>query len=143
MAAVLHVDALSTSTSTTIEWESKYPVRQPLALIAVPQADRIGEALSEAADSGAKNVSDDTRSVAKDLLRLLGARPAPQITVEPTGEISLEWYKDRHHVAVLTVEGRLIKWVAMLSAGAPAISGTETFTNQVPAGALRAVAAAT
>lgn len=81
-------------------------------------------------------------SMAARLLDLLSNEPTPEITVEPTGEISFEWYKDRHHVAVLSVDaGENLRWAAMVGPGKP-VSGAHVLIDQIAAEALAAVHAA-
>ncbi len=137
MAAVLDPWLIS-GTSTYSEAFSFPPTR----ISRGEGPDLIGEALASVADSAAINVAARTREVAKELVRLLTEIPDPEVTVEPAGQISLEWYKDRHHVAVLTVDGPNVRWAAKLAPGAPAISGVEPFSGQVPTDALQAIRAA-
>jgi hypothetical protein len=66
--------------------------------------------------------------------------PPPTITAEPTGEIAFEWYTDRNHVVVLTVDGEFIRWSALAGPDSP-ISGAEPYTKTVPSIALDIVGA--
>jgi hypothetical protein len=102
--------------------------------------DPVAKAIKAAGDDGA-TVSQQTKQSARLLLGALSDRPAPDVTVD-SGEIALEWYKDRHHVAVLSVDDKYIRWAAMIGPDKP-ISGVEFFVGKVPADALDAVSAAT
>jgi hypothetical protein len=121
---------------TSTYTQSYYPLAKMQGLAAI---DRVGEAISINAAGVASNVSPATRETAGTLLLLLADKPNPEITVETSGAISLEWYKDRHHVVVITVDGTVVRWAAMLAPGTPAIAGAEPFTGQVPAEALQAI----
>ncbi len=57
----------------------------------------------------AKPVTEDTIVEAARLVLLLPLSvPAPTVSPEPTGEIALEWYKDRQHVFAASVGGKSI-----------------------------------
>jgi hypothetical protein len=101
--------------------------------------DPIAEAI-RAAGADAR-VTELTKAAASVLLRLLSGRPDPEIVVEPSGEISFEWYRDRHHVAVLSVDGQHIRWAGMIGPDKP-ISGMQPFEGEVPSEALDAISAA-
>jgi hypothetical protein len=107
----------------------------------VPVADPLAEAIAAAGKEG-NFVSESAKEAAKFLLRVLSAHPDPEITVDPSGEIALEWYKDRHHVAVLSVDDTHIRWAAMMGADNP-VSGVQVFAGEIPEEALDAVKAAT
>jgi len=137
MAAVPHFFGTSTSAFTHAEkvvYESPWWQAPPAAV------DHVGSALA-AAGALADNVSDATKHTARALLLLLSSKHVPQITVEETGEISFEWYKDNQHVAVLTIDGQHVRWAAMLDAHTPT-SGVQLFANVVPTPALTAIDAA-
>jgi succinyl-CoA synthetase alpha subunit len=102
-----------------------------------PVVDTIANAIAESGES----ISERTIEAANILLSLLWAHPAPEISVD-SGEIAFEWYKDRHHVAVLSVDESHIRWAAMKGADNP-ISGVQIFTHEIPAEALDAIKAAT
>jgi len=107
----------------------------------VPEPDdAVARAIKAAGDDGAA-VLQRTKQSARLLLDALSDRPAPEVTVE-SGEIALEWYKDRHHVVVLSVDDKYIRWAAMIGPNKP-ISGVEFFVGKVPTDALDAISAAT
>lgn len=91
----------------------------------------------------ASAVSALTKKTAREFLRLtmFACDPGPEITVEPTGEIEFEWYKDRDHVAVVTADGALLRWAAASGPGVAATSGVAMFDGQVPAEVLAAIVA--
>ena len=99
--------------------------------------DPIAKAIAESGEA----VSEQTKDSAKLLLSLLSAHSAPEVSVD-SGEIALEWYKDRHHVAVLSVDDEHIRWAGMLGADKP-VSGVQIFKGEVPEAALDAIKAAT
>jgi hypothetical protein len=64
--------------------------------------------------------------------------PIPIVRAEPTGEISFEWYRDRRHVAVITVDGSFVRWSAI--AGTDALrSGAEPYLRALPSAALTVI----
>lgn len=71
------------------------------------------------------------------LVALPSFLPAPDIAPESTGEITFEWSRDRHHVAILSVDGERIRWSAI--AGQSRTSGSEVFCKTVPGAALLAI----
>jgi hypothetical protein len=99
--------------------------------------DPIAKAIAESDEA----ISEETKNAAKLLLSLLSAHPAPEVSVD-SGEITLEWYKDRHHVAVLSVDDTQIRWAAMIGADRP-VSGAQEFTGEIPPVAIEAIKAAT
>ena len=101
--------------------------------------DLIEQALQAAGDL-AKRVSEETTGTARTLLKLLADRVDPEATVEPSGEIALEWYRDRHHLVVVTVQGSIVKWAGML--GKCPVSGSAVLAGVEPVEALKAVRAA-
>jgi hypothetical protein len=89
---------------------------------------------------GGRVVNDSTVEAAIELLFALPRDlPMPEITPESTGEIAFEWYKDKHNVAVLTVDGEYIRWAAMVGDSVP--PGSEPFTRAIPYAALEAIRA--
>jgi hypothetical protein len=138
MSAVLRVpigDATSTYTSASYSLDARLFTVSWQGL----SGDRITDAV-RAAGADAR-VTEATKEAARRLLRLLPARPEPEIVVEDSGEISFEWYKDRHHVAVLSVDGQHIRWAGMLGPNTPT-SGARVFLGEVPTEALDAIRAA-
>ena len=84
-------------------------------------------------------VSEATIGAAVELICAIPeGLPAPEISPEHTGEIAFEWYKDSSHVAVLTVQDGIIRWSALMGAGAP-VYGREFFTGTVPGVAMLAI----
>jgi hypothetical protein len=104
-----------------------------------PGADPIVDALKAAGDA-ALQVSDSARVAARAVLNLVASFSSPEIGVEAQ-EITLEWYKDRHHVAVVSVDGASITWAAMAGSANPK-KGKLPFNNQLPQEALEAIRAA-
>lgn len=92
--------------------------------------------------NGAPAISERTVSTAIGLLYALpGDLPAPEVMPESTGEIAFEWYRDKAHVAVVTVQDGLVRWSGV-GGTAPAVYGAEPFSRAIPAKALKAVRAA-
>lgn len=59
--------------------------------------------------------------------------PLPdEITPEPTGDIAFEWYRDKHHVFVISVGGNNIITYAGLFGKMSKIRGTEYYTDSLP-----------
>lgn len=140
MAAVLQFFVTSTAAYTGAD---KALVSSPSWWTPTPAVvDRVGEALA-AAGNVADQVSEATKNAARTLLLLLSNKPDPEITIEETGEISFEWYRDNHHVAVLTVDDQNIRWAAVLDANTPAVSGAQPFAGaalpHVPPDAMTAI----
>jgi hypothetical protein len=104
-------------------------------------ADRLAEAIRAVAGSGASNISAQTKVNAQALLELLENKPAPEIVIETSGEVSFEWDKDRYHVAVLSMQGAEIRWAGISGQGR-SVSGEQQFDGTVPAEALALVNAA-
>jgi hypothetical protein len=124
-------------TSTSTYTGSSALVEQALRVNWKNEAiDPLAKALAESEEP----VTEQTADAAKLLLSLLSAYPAPEITVD-SGEIALEWYKDRQHVAVVSVDDTQIRWAAMMGANRP-ISGSQEFTGEIPAEAVEAIKAA-
>jgi hypothetical protein len=90
---------------------------------------------------GAPAITEQTVSAAITMLYVLPqSLPSPEITPETTGEIAFEWYKDKEHIAVITVQDGMVRWSAIDGANPP-VYGAETFTSIVPKEALEAVRA--
>jgi hypothetical protein len=129
---------LGDSTSTYYdEYESVNSLRYRGLTDAPAQA--VAQAMSRA-DHNAGGVSYRVLSTAIELLRLMNkfGVGVPDITLETTGEISLEWYKDKQHLLVLTVDGQNLMWLAMAGPGRPA-SGTQSFDAAMPQEVLAAI----
>jgi hypothetical protein len=103
-----------------------------------PPADPIADALKAVGDA-ALQVSDSAKAAARAVLNLVATFATPEIGVEAK-EITLEWYKDRHHVAVVSVDGESITWAAMVGSPEP-VKGKQQFDNQLPQAALEAIRA--
>ena len=58
--------------------------------------------------------------------------PLPEVVPEPTGEIAFEWYKDKHHVFVISVSGNNIITYAGLFGKLSKTRGTEYYTDSLP-----------
>jgi hypothetical protein len=86
-------------------------------------------------------VAAGVKDAARTLLHLVTNKANPEITIEDSGEISFEWYRDNNHVAVLTVDGQYIRWAAV-TGGNPPISAVQPFDNAIPVAALAAIDAA-
>jgi len=91
----------------------------------VPAADPIADALKVAAGELSERTINAARAV-WGLLRELSVYPS--VAVEDN-EITLEWYKDRHHVAVLAVDGDSISWAVMAGPANP-MKGKSPFDSK-------------
>lgn len=81
----------------------------------------------------AKPVTEDTLVEAAKLVFLLPSSiPMPAVSPEPTGEIALEWYKDREHVFAASLGGRSIITYAGLFGPDNKSHGTEHFGDSLP-----------
>jgi hypothetical protein len=105
-----------------------------------PAADPIVDAL-KAAGTAALQVSEGARTAARAVLNLVATYSTPEIGVEAQ-EITLEWYKDRNHVVVVSVDGASITWAGMVGPANPPVKGKLPFNNQLPQEALEAIRAA-
>jgi hypothetical protein len=135
-AALLTVMTTGTSTYTR--------ATDPYSYFGVPQwkepaADPIADAL-RAAGGAASLLNKDTVDAARAVLNLLPELPDPSVVVEDD-EITIEWYKDRHHVAVFAVDGQSISWAVMAGPANP-LSGKKHFDNEIPDEAYAAISAA-
>jgi hypothetical protein len=116
----------------------------PYCYFAVPQwkeppADPIADALA-AAGHGAAQVSESAVVAARAVLNLLADLPDPSVAVDDN-EITIEWYKDKSHVAVVAVDGHSISWAVVAGSVQP-MKGKEPFSNQLPDDAYRAISIA-
>jgi len=90
---------------------------------------------------GSPPISEGTVVAAIQLLYALPEDlPPPEVAPESTAEISFEWYRDRRHVAVLSVDDTYIRWSAITGTDS-IVSGSEPFTRTVPGPALDAIRA--
>ncbi|MEW5816559.1 MAG: hypothetical protein AB1798_14345 [Spirochaetota bacterium] len=108
----------------------------------------IGRPLEEAAESllelykdcseknwdgyGANPVSKDSIYEALDFIQLLPSSfPMPQILAEPSGEIGLEWYKDKKLIFAISFNGKnMITFAGIF--GSNKIHGEEYFGDSIP-----------
>jgi hypothetical protein len=115
----------------------------PYAFVALklnePAADPIADALS-AAGADANVLTDNAKAAARAVLNLLADLPNPTTVEVQDNEIILEWYKDRHHVAVIAVDGQSISWSVMAGHANP-LTGKKPFDNAIPPEAVKAISA--
>lgn len=82
---------------------------------------------------GAMPISRDTYSEARNLLRMMpSSLPMPDISAEPDGEITFEWYKEKYSVFVISVGGNNLITYAGLFGKSNKIHGTEYFADELP-----------
>ncbi len=82
---------------------------------------------------GANPVTRKTYYEAMRLVQILPSRiPKPEILAEPSGEIGLEWYKNKYSVFVISVGGEGVITYAGLFGEGNKTHGTEKFTSQLP-----------
>lgn len=81
---------------------------------------------------GANPVSKSSISEALKFIDLIPSSfPMPQITAEPSGEIGLEWYKDKRLMFALSFSGKnMISYAGIF--GINKIHGTEYFGDSIP-----------
>ncbi|MBS4059469.1 MAG: hypothetical protein KG029_03640 [Bacteroidetes bacterium] len=81
---------------------------------------------------GANPVSKDSISEALDFIQLLPSSfPIPQILAEPSGEIGLEWYKDKKMIFAISFNGKgMITYAGIF--GSNKTHGTEYFSDSIP-----------
>lgn len=81
---------------------------------------------------GANPVSKDSVLEALKFVNLLSSSfPMPQILAEPSGEIGLEWYKDKRMVFAISFNGKgRITYAGIF--GSNKIHGTEYFGDSIP-----------
>ena len=136
MEAAVLLTALTTGTPTFTR------AADPYRFLGLPQwqepaADPIADALS-AAGACASQVSESAIAAARAVLNLLAGMPGtPTVAVEDN-EITLEWYKDKSHVAVVALDGMSISWAAVAGSASP-MKGKELFANVLPADAYSAI----
>ncbi len=92
-------------------------------------ADPLADAIAEAG-AAANQLSAQAITAARAVLNLLASLPNPTIAVDDN-EITLEWYKDRHHVAVVAVDGQSLSWAVMAGRANP-LKGKEPFDKELP-----------
>ncbi|MBI5056131.1 MAG: hypothetical protein HZB61_05915 [Nitrospirae bacterium] len=81
---------------------------------------------------GAEPVSKDSFFEASKFINLIPSSfPMPQITAEPSGEIGLEWYKDKKLIFVISLSGKNIVTYAGIF-GSNKTHGTEYFGDTIP-----------
>ena len=105
-----------------------------------PSADPIVDAL-KAAGADAARLHANAADAARMVLNLLPELPNPTVMVEDY-EITLEWYKDKSHVAVVALDGQSISWAVMAGRANP-LKGKELFDKELPTDAYAAISAAT
>ena len=82
---------------------------------------------------GAMPISRETYSEARKLLRMMpSSLPRPDISAEPDGEITFEWYKEKYSVFVISVGGNNLITYAGLFGKSNKIHGTEYFADELP-----------
>ncbi len=82
---------------------------------------------------GAMPISRETYSKARKLLRMIPpSLPRPDISAEPDGEITFEWYKEKYSVVVISVGGNNLITYAGLFGKSNKIHGTEYFADELP-----------
>lgn len=81
---------------------------------------------------GANPVSEDSIAEALAFIRLLPSLfPIPQILAEPSGEIGLEWYKDKKMIFAISFNGKgMITYAGIF--GSNKIHGEEYFGDSIP-----------
>lgn len=82
---------------------------------------------------GAEPVAQSTYIEAESLIHKLTLLnfPIPEIVIEPTGDIALEWHKSEKSIFVISVNGKKTIVYAGLF-GSNSINGTEYFGNILP-----------
>ncbi|MDL1962225.1 MAG: hypothetical protein LWX01_11130 [Deltaproteobacteria bacterium] len=82
---------------------------------------------------GAIPISRETYSKARKLLRMIPpSLPRPDISAEPDGEITFEWYKEKYSVFVISVGSDNLITYAGLFGESNKIHGTEYFADELP-----------
>ena len=78
-------------------------------------------------------ISEKTFSKALKLAQLLPSDlPLPEVIPEPTGEIAFEWYQNKTHVFVISMEeGDVISYAGLFGVHSQT-HGSEYFTHQIP-----------
>ena len=82
---------------------------------------------------GAMPISRETYSKSRKLLRMMpSSLPMPDISAEPGGEITFEWYKEKYSVFVISVGSNNLITYAGLFGKSNKIHGTEYFADELP-----------
>jgi len=90
-------------------------------------------------NEGAEPIDESAIDQAIQLVYALpGHLPPPTIAPESTGEITFEWYRDNRNVAVLSVDGKVIRWSSVHD-GLAGGSGSAPFAKSLPAPAMLAI----
>ncbi len=92
-----------------------------------------GECSAENWDGyGAKSVSEDSVHEAFKFIQMLPSSFAmPQMLAEPSGEIGLEWYKDKRMIFAISFNGKgMITYAGIF--GSNKIHGEEYFGDSIP-----------
>ncbi|MDI6687094.1 MAG: hypothetical protein QME06_02615 [Desulfobacterales bacterium] len=103
--------------------------------LALEELEKVYEECSEANwdGYGALPISRETYSEARKLLRMMpSSLSRPDISAEPDGEITFEWYKEKYSVFVISVGGNNIITYAGLFGKSNKIHGTEYFAYESP-----------
>jgi len=103
--------------------------------IAIEELEKVYEEYLEANwdGYGAMPISRETYSEARKLLRMMpSSLPMPDISAEPDGEITFEWYKEKYSVFVISVGGNNLITYAGLFGKSNKIYGTEYFAYELP-----------
>jgi len=102
--------------------------------LALEELEKVYEECSEANwdGYGAMPISHETYSEARKLLRMMpSSLPRPDISAEPDGEITFEWYKEKYSVFVISVGGNNLITYAGLFGKSNKIHGTEYFADEL------------
>jgi hypothetical protein len=137
-ATVLITQIVANGTSTLTRSPDPYPYFNAPQW-KEPAADPIAAAL-KAAGEAASQLHANAIDAARAVLNLLHDLPDPSVAVEDN-EITIEWYKDKHHVAVIAVDGESISWAVMAGAANP-LKGKGPFNKELPTEAYAAISAA-
>lgn len=103
--------------------------------LALEELEKVYEECSEANwdGYGAMPISRETYSEARKLLRMMpSSLPRPDISAEPDGEITFEWYKEKYSVFVISVGSDNLITYAGLFGESNKIHGTEYFADELP-----------
>ena len=103
--------------------------------LACEELEKVYEECLEANWDGyeAISISRETYSEARKLLRMMPSfLPRPDISAEPDGEITFEWYREKYSVFVISVGGNNLITHAGLFGKSNKIHGSEYFTDELP-----------
>ncbi|MEA3447994.1 MAG: hypothetical protein U9Q98_06030 [Bacteroidota bacterium] len=103
--------------------------------LALEELEKVYEECSEANwdGYGAMPISRETYSKARKLPRMIpSSLPRPDISAEPDGEITFEWYKEKYSVFVISVGSNNLVTYAGLFGKSNKIHGTEYFADKLP-----------